>query len=332
MHFINHPLEDFTGTKMSNDQAKALRLAYTSMKEKLLKYEMQGRIKPMFPIATVLDPRFKLEHIPHGEQKWWRITPIATKAWHYGTSHPMLVRANLSALYCYYEISWPLLIFPLSFRLPIGLSPFRDPIREALLLCEPLYFYEYILALGRGPQVGPFPSQPILGSRRGEGTPPPHTHKPKPSFEEKRSELPLKWLLKEDRGRRPTAAAAAAAVAAARPRAVAALDAKKWTPSQVAAQGISRKETYRRRMTTCHRRAHRRPASPPLSSSPSSPSHPPSPISPLPFCHPTNLLPIPPPLPSSSHLPQLSLPLPLPNLPSPHWNSFPNFVTDNMHL
>ena len=59
---------------MSNDHAKALRHAYTSMKEKLLKYEMQVRRKPMFPIATVLDPRFKLEHIPHGEQKFFRET------------------------------------------------------------------------------------------------------------------------------------------------------------------------------------------------------------------------------------------------------------------
>ena len=49
---------------MNNDQA------YTSMKEKLLKYEMQVRRKPVFPIATMLDPRFKLEHIPHGEHKF----------------------------------------------------------------------------------------------------------------------------------------------------------------------------------------------------------------------------------------------------------------------
>ena len=55
---------------MSNEQAKALRHAYTSMKEKLLKYEMQVRRKPMFPISTVLDPRLKLEHIPHGEKKF----------------------------------------------------------------------------------------------------------------------------------------------------------------------------------------------------------------------------------------------------------------------
>ena len=55
---------------MSNDQAKALRCTYSSMKEKLLKYEMHVRRKPMFPIAIVLDPRFKLEHIPHGEHKF----------------------------------------------------------------------------------------------------------------------------------------------------------------------------------------------------------------------------------------------------------------------
>ena len=56
---------------MSNDQANALRHAYMSMKEKLLKYEMQVWRKPMFPIAIVLDPRFKFEHIPHGEQKFF---------------------------------------------------------------------------------------------------------------------------------------------------------------------------------------------------------------------------------------------------------------------
>ena len=67
---LHHPLQNFTGTKMSNDQTKALRHAYTWMKEKLLKYEMQVRRKSMFPIATVVDPRFNLEHIPHGEQKF----------------------------------------------------------------------------------------------------------------------------------------------------------------------------------------------------------------------------------------------------------------------
>ena len=71
---LDHPLQDFTGTKMSNDQEKALRHAYTSMKEKLLKYKMQVRRKPMFTIATVIDPRFKLEHIPHGEHKFFMET------------------------------------------------------------------------------------------------------------------------------------------------------------------------------------------------------------------------------------------------------------------
>ena len=45
---------------MSNDQAKALRCACTVMKDKRLKYDIQVRIKPMFPIAIVLDHRFKL--------------------------------------------------------------------------------------------------------------------------------------------------------------------------------------------------------------------------------------------------------------------------------
>ena len=52
---------------MSNDQVKALRCADTMMKEKWLKYDMQVRRNPIFPIATVLDLRFKLRHIPHGD-------------------------------------------------------------------------------------------------------------------------------------------------------------------------------------------------------------------------------------------------------------------------
>ena len=71
---LNDPLRDFTWTKMSNDQAKVLRCAYTSMKEKLLKYEIQMRRKPMFPIAIVLDPRFKLKHILPGEHKFFMET------------------------------------------------------------------------------------------------------------------------------------------------------------------------------------------------------------------------------------------------------------------
>ena len=56
---------------MSNDQAKALRCEYTVTKEKLLKYNMQVRRKHMFPIATVLDLRFKLGHIPYVEHNFF---------------------------------------------------------------------------------------------------------------------------------------------------------------------------------------------------------------------------------------------------------------------
>ena len=44
------------------------------MKEKLLKYDMQVKRKPMFSIATMLDPKFKLGHISHGEHKFIRET------------------------------------------------------------------------------------------------------------------------------------------------------------------------------------------------------------------------------------------------------------------
>ena len=57
---------------MSNDQQKALRCAYTVMKEKLLKCIIQVRRKLVFLIATLLDPRFKLGHIPYGEHEFVR--------------------------------------------------------------------------------------------------------------------------------------------------------------------------------------------------------------------------------------------------------------------
>ena len=55
--------------------------------------------------------------------------------------------------------------------------------------------------------MGPFPSRPILGSIRGEGTPPTN---PSCHLRKERSKLPLEWLLKENRGRRPIAVAATA--------------------------------------------------------------------------------------------------------------------------
>ena len=55
---------------MGNEQAKTLRCAYRVMKEKLLKYNMQVRRKVVFPIATMLDPKFKLGHIPYCEHNF----------------------------------------------------------------------------------------------------------------------------------------------------------------------------------------------------------------------------------------------------------------------
>ena len=71
-----------------------------------------------------------------------------------------------------------------------------------------------MLGVGCGPQVGPFPSRPTKGSIRGEGTPP----QTLAVIWRKKECSSLKWLLKEDQGRRPTAASAAA-TAAAPPRA-----------------------------------------------------------------------------------------------------------------
>ena len=53
---------------MSNNQTKTVRHAYTMMKEKLMKYDIQVRRNPMFSIVIVQDPRFKLGHIPKGEE------------------------------------------------------------------------------------------------------------------------------------------------------------------------------------------------------------------------------------------------------------------------
>ena len=146
--------------------------------------------------------------------KWWRTTPVATKAWHYGaggadtracpapspgedegcrvslhqvrtssrhdTFHRARARVELSfpsflllwTLLARTCLSGPCISSSFPFRPLGGFSPFRDPIREAIFLCEPLNFYEYVLGVGCGPQVGPFLSRPIMGSIRGEGTPP----------------------------------------------------------------------------------------------------------------------------------------------------------------
>ena len=119
-----------------------------------------------------------------------------------------------------------------------------------------------MLGVGCGPQVGPFPSRPIMGSIRGEGTPPPTN--PSRHLKKERSVLPLKWLLKEGRGRSPTAVvAAAAATAAATPFP------GHWFFSTVIATPLS---SSRRRCRRHRLRIAALPSSPP-------PSPPPSPAS-----------------------------------------------------
>ena len=55
---------------MSIAQSMAVKGAYTAMKEKLLKYEPQVKIKSVFPIATMLDPYLKLGYISTDEQEY----------------------------------------------------------------------------------------------------------------------------------------------------------------------------------------------------------------------------------------------------------------------
>ena len=81
---------------------------------------------------------------------WWRTTSVATKARYHGAG------GVLSCVWTYllsfvivnflgpHVFKRDLAYFPLPFRLPGGFFPFRDPIREALPLCEPSYFYEYV--------------------------------------------------------------------------------------------------------------------------------------------------------------------------------------------
>ena len=55
---------------MSIEQSVTLKGAYTVMKIKLLKYKPQVKRKPIFPIATVLDPSLRFEYIPTDEQEY----------------------------------------------------------------------------------------------------------------------------------------------------------------------------------------------------------------------------------------------------------------------
>ena len=67
---LENPSEDVMGRSMSIEQSMALKGAYNVIKAKLLKYESQVKRKPIFPIATMLDPSLKLEYIPMDEQEY----------------------------------------------------------------------------------------------------------------------------------------------------------------------------------------------------------------------------------------------------------------------
>ena len=102
----------------------------------------------------------------HGLPKWWRTTPITTKARHHGAGEADNQTHTRAWIYL------PFLV--LNFLVPhvflralvyLHLSSFVDL----------YYYYDYVRLSGHGPQVGPFPSRSILGSIRGEGTPSPQT-------------------------------------------------------------------------------------------------------------------------------------------------------------
>ena len=64
---LGNPSQGLMRRTISIEQSMALKGAYTVMKKKLLKYEPQVKRKPIFPIATMLDPSLKFEYIPTDE-------------------------------------------------------------------------------------------------------------------------------------------------------------------------------------------------------------------------------------------------------------------------
>ena len=71
---LGNPSRGVMGRPMSIEQSMTLKGAYTMMKTKLLKYDPQVKIKPIFPIATMLDLSLKFEYIPTDEQDYIRKT------------------------------------------------------------------------------------------------------------------------------------------------------------------------------------------------------------------------------------------------------------------
>ena len=67
---LGNPSQGVMGRPMSIEKSMALKGAYLVMKKKLIKYEPQVKRKPIFPIATMLDPSLKFEYIPTDEQEY----------------------------------------------------------------------------------------------------------------------------------------------------------------------------------------------------------------------------------------------------------------------
>ena len=67
---LGNPSQGVMGRPMSIEESLALKGAYIVMKTKLLKYKPQVKRKPIFPIATMLDPSLKFEYIPTDEQEY----------------------------------------------------------------------------------------------------------------------------------------------------------------------------------------------------------------------------------------------------------------------
>ena len=66
---LGNPSQGVMGRPMSIEHSMALKGAYTVMKTKLLKYEPHVKRKPIFPIATMLDPSLKFKYIPTDERE-----------------------------------------------------------------------------------------------------------------------------------------------------------------------------------------------------------------------------------------------------------------------
>ena len=92
---------------------------------------------------------------------------------------------------------------------PVGSSLFRIPFVKPFLFVNLISFYEYVMC-GLWASSGPFPLSAHYGLYKRERDSSPPTN-PSRHLKKERSALPLKWLLKEGRGRSPTTATAAAA-------------------------------------------------------------------------------------------------------------------------